>query len=538
MAAIKTKNRSSLPLFLRLLAFIMVCWFALLSVTLTVTMHYSLRTLQEHIDSILMSTVESLSHNAGILRNLEQGAIDPEMADYLTDVVVNTDCLEYITIADRNSIRLYFIDPAFIGLPFEGGDEQRALAGEVYISDATPENFLKQHRAFHPIENAEGEILGFVMASSTFERIDQLRRDIFETYARLFLMTAAVTLVICAALAMYLGRTLRGASPGDLIRLYLTQNDMLNALDEGLISFDTEGRVRLVNAAAARMLGQREDLLLGQQMDDLLRAEDGSSLRSRESHAIQSSRPNILAKPVQLPNANLWARQVLILVDKTELARYTEDLFGTRHMVNTLRANNHEFMNKLQIISGMLQMGRVEEAQGYIGDIAQVYEYIQGPVLQRIRNTGVAALILGKGSNMRERDVDFVLMTNSCLPEQSRYLTTDELVTVVGNLLENAIEATDVIPAEDLRAVSLQLTEDDRGLLILVSDTGTGIEDEVLPLIFNTGFSTKADTGRGVGMSRIKEIVDRRGGSIEVETEPGSGTTFTLIFSRERGGYA
>ena len=207
-------------------------------------------------------------------------------------------------------------------------------------------------------------------------------------------------------------------------------------------------------------------------------------------------------------------------------------------MVNTLRANNHEFMNKLQIISGMLQMGRVEEAKHFIGDIAQVHEYIQGPVLQRIRNTGVAALILGKGSNMRERDVGFVLMTNSYLPERSRYLTTDELVTVVGNLLENAIEATDIIPAEELRAVSLQLTEDDKGLLIQVSDTGTGIEDEVLPLIFNTGFSTKADTGRGVGMSRIKEIVDRRGGSIEVETEPGSGTTFTLIFSRERGGYA
>lgn len=536
MAAIKTKNRSSLPLFLRLLAFIMVCWFSLLSVTLTVTMHYSLRTLQEHIDGILMSTVESLSHNAGILRNLEQGAIDPEMADYLTDVVVNTDCLEYITIADRNSIRLYFIDPAFIGLPFEGGDEQRALAGEVYISDAAPKNFLKQHRAFHPIENAEGEILGFVMASSTFERIDQLRRDIFETYARLFLMTTAVTLVICAALAMYLGRTLRGASPGDLIRLYLTQNDMLNALDEGLISFDTEGRVRLVNAAAARMLGQREDLLLGQQMDDLLRAEDGSSLRSWESHAIQSSRPNILAKPVQLPNANLWARQVLILADKSELSRYAEELGGTRHMISTLRANTHEFLNKLQVISGLLQMGQLDQAQQYIGTISADHEHITAPVMQRIRNTSVAALILGKASHMRELNIDLILMHNSSLPERSRFLSTNELVTVVGNLMENAIEAANSTPAEHTRAVALQITEDEKGLLIMVSDSGPGIADRDLPHIYEQGFSTKASKGRGMGMALIKRIVDGHAGTIEVETEPGFGTTFTIILNRERGG--
>ena len=107
---------------------------------------------------------------------------------------------------------------------------------------------------------------------------------------------------------------------------------------------------------------------------------------------------------------------------------------------------------------------------------------------------------------------------------------------MVGNLLENAIEATDVIPAEDLRAVVLQITEDEKGLLIMVSDTGGGIDPDVLPHIFEPGFSTKAAKGRGVGMGRIKEIVDSHHGTIDVDTEPGSGTTFTIIFSQKRGG--
>ena len=533
----KKKQRRSLPLFWRLMAGIMACWFVLLSAALTVTMRYSLHTLQEQIDSILMSTVVTLSNSPSVQRAVERGSCDQEMVDYLTDVVVNTENLEFITIADRNSLRLYHIDPAFVSLPFEGGDEQRALAGETYISDAATANFPRQHRAFHPIRNEAGEVIGFVMASATFERIDQLRSDIYATYGRLLAMLTVCTLVFSGALALYLGRSLRGVRPEDMIRMYLAQNDILNALDEGLVSFDNTGRVRLVNAAAAKMLGHREELLVGQQVDDLLRAEDGSSLRDRMSTmGLQSSRPNILVKPVQLPNATLWARQVLVLADKSEVIRYSEELVGTRHMLSALRANTHEFLNKLQVISGLLQMGRTEDALAYIGTISAAHEYVVGPVMQLIRNTSVAALILGKAGNMRELDINLVLMRNSRLPEHSRYLSATELVTVVGNLLENAIEATDAIPAEDLRAVTLQLTEDETGLLIMVSDTGEGIAPEHLPHIFDHGFSTKAATGRGVGMGRIKEIVESHGGTIDVDTEPGSGTTFTIIFSRERGG--
>jgi CitB family two-component system sensor histidine kinase MalK/two-component system sensor histidine kinase DctS len=286
------------------------------------------------------------------------------------------------------------------------------------------------------------------------------------------------------------------------------------------------------------MLGQREDLLVGRNVDELLRAADGSSLRNRTEGklGVQSDRPNILVRPVQIPNAELWARQVMILADKSEVTEYAETLVGTRHMVSTLRANTHEFLNKLQVISGLLQMGRTEEAQRYIGSIAAAYEHITGPVLKLIHNTNVAALILGKSSNMRELDIDLILVSNSYLPERSEFLSTTELVTVVGNLMENAIEATNMIPAEDLRAVAVQITEDEKGLLIMVSDTGEGIEPENLPHIFERGFSTKAAAGRGVGMCRIREIVESHGGTIDVDTEPGSGTTFTIIISQKRGG--
>lgn len=524
-----------MPMFWQLMAWIMISLFALMSITLGLTLRYSLSTLQTKIDEILQSTVQTFGENPSVLEALQNGECSPELKDFLDDVVSNTSDLDYVTIADQNSIRIYHIDADFIGLPFEGGDQHRALEGEAYLSDASPEHFEGQRRAFHPVRGTDGTVLGFVMASSTHERIRELRTQIYTTYTNLFLILMVCTLVFSAGLAMYLGKNLRGVKPDDLLRVYLTQNDILNALDEGLVSFDNTGRVRLVNAAAARMLGHREDLLLGRQVDDLLRAADGSSLRDRESPGLQSDRANILVQPVQLPDSNLWARQVLILADKSELIRYSEELGGTRHMVSTLRANTHEFLNKLQVISGLLQMGFVNEALEYIGSISAVHEHIISPVMQFIHNPNVAALILGKETSMRELDIELKLLSISRLPERSRFLSSSELVTVVGNLLENAMEAINAAPSGGIRSVVLQITEDEKGLFLMVSDTGEGILDADLPHIFENGFSTKASTGRGIGMHLIGEITDRRGGSIDVDTEPGSGTTISIIFSRERG---
>lgn len=524
-----------LPLFWRIMGWITACIFTLLMAMMLITMHHTIRTFRERNDEILQSTVKTLAESPAVQRCLLEGACTPELAQYLDSVVENTSDLDYITIADADSVRIYHIDPGFIGKRFEGEDQYRALAGESYLSDAGTEHFEDQRRAFFPVRAEDGSVIGFVMASATHDRIAQLQQRVYDTYFRLFLLLTACAVVFSAVLAVYLGRHLRGVRPEDLMRMYLAQNDTLNGLDEGLISFDNTGRVRLVNTAAANMLGQREDLLVGRNVDELIRLENGESLRDRACGSSQSNRPNILVRPVRLPDANLWARQVVILVDKTDAVRSVEELAGSRHMISTLRANTHEFFNKLQVISGLLQMGYVQQAQEYIGTISAAHERIVGPVMQQIRNANVAALILGKETNMRELDIELTLLRNSSLPERSRYLSTGELVTVVGNLLENAMEAINAHAAGGGRSVALQITEDDRGLLIMVSDTGEGISEENLPHIFESGFSTKARSGRGVGMKLIRDIADRCGGAIDVETDPGSGTTISVIFSRERG---
>ena len=532
----KRKN-STAPYFVQITSWIMMIWVILLCVTLGLTLRYSMNTLQEKIDETLQSTVITLAESRAMRQALLEGRCSEELVEYLDSIVEHTTDLDVISVADAGSIRIYHIHRERIGQKFVGGDEGRALAGERYFSDATG-TMGYQHRYFSPVLDEEGDVLGFVMASTTQNRMEQLYRDISSTYLKLMLVLTLFTLVFSACLAVYLRNTLRGARPEELVRTYLTQNDILNSLEEGLISLDREGRVRLVNEAAEKTLGKKEELLLYQNVDEILRDNEGRSLLGIRCENLLSSHPNLMVSSILMKSGSPWARQVLILNDKTEAFRRAEQLNGTRHIVSTLRANNHEFMNRIQVISGLLQMGRIQDAMGYIGEISTTHGQVIAPVMQLIHNANVAALILGKMSSLRELDIRMTLLANSWLPEHSRYLSTDELVSVVGNLLENAIEAVNAVSDGRSRTIDLQVTEDEQGLLILISDSGVGIAPEHIPMIHKAGFSTKAAEGRGVGMSLVMGIVESRGGSLEVDSELDAGTTFTLIFNKERGGMA
>lgn len=532
---LKRKKGQAAPLFVQTMCWIMLLWFVLLSITLGLTMRYSLDTLQEKIDDTLRSMVTTIATSPTVRYSVEAGLCDPMLLDYLDDLVESMQDLDVITIADEHSTRIYHINKEQIGQQFVGGDEGPVLEGESYFSDATG-TMGYQHRFFHPVTDAQGDVIGFVMASTTHTRMDQLRNHIASTYGKLLLILTVCTLFFSGGLAFYLNRILRGVRPEDVMKTYLTQNDVLNSLDEGLISLDPSGQVRLVNQAAEAALGRKEALLLGMDVDSLLLDQNGQSLKGIEGENLPTSHPNILLNSLKVSNSTHWARQVLILKDKSELRRQAEQLGGTRHIVSALRANNHEFINKLQVIAGFLQMDRPQEALAYIGHVSEEHAQTTAPVMQLVHNASVAALILGKLNNMRELDIRLTLLGNSNLPEHSRYLSTHELVTVVGNLLENAIEAVNAQPPGTDRRVVLQLTEDETGLLIVVSDSGVGIREEDLPHIYESGYSTKAHHGRGVGMALVKSAVDRHGGILEVDSEPGSGTTFTLIFNRPRGG--
>lgn len=531
----RRRGRDYPPFYAQILLVFLAAGLLLLGGAFSVTLHIALSLFQEQVDTNLTAVATSLADSAMVKKAFSDGKCPPELIDYLDDLTAMTPELDVISIAGTDSVRIYHVVHERIGGDFVGGDEGRALAGERYFSDAVGTLGL-QHRYFAPVWDADGTVLGFVMVSTTMDRVKTLENEITATYVRVAVVFAFALLAFAALLTLLLRRILLGFTPEGMASTYLVQNEALNGLDEGVVLVDEQGRILMVNRSAESILGQQEEQLLGSPLDALLRAEGGESLLKTSQEEGRTSRPNILATTI-VPNdpAHLGGT-TLILKDRRDAMRRAEQLNGTRHIISALRANSHEFMNKLQVISGLLQMGRAEDALEYIGHISVVQAKDVSPIVQRIRNANVAALLLGKLDNTRELDIQLTLLPNSDLPERSQYLSSRDLVTVVGNLLENAIEAVNAQSADAPRSIDLQISEREEGLLILVSDTGVGIRPEQLAHIYESGFSTKAAEGRGVGMALVHDIVERCSGSIEVDSELGSGTTFTLIFNQKRRG--
>ena len=527
------KRRGIAPMFFKFLFFSSLMWMLILVVTLVMTLQLSLSSLQTKIENGLASTARTLAESRMVRQALQEGACPQDLIAYLDNLIAQTQDLDVITIADSDSVRLYHVVRSRVGQHFVGGDEGAVLSGGSYIVDGVG-TMGQQRRAFYPVLDDDGYVMGFVMASTTMSRINELRSHIIAAYVQLSGLVLLAALLTAGLLSLLIRRMLLGHGPEELVHSYLTQNEVLNNLGEGIISVDDRGMIQLVNRSAVQMLGLRPELLEGKPLDALLRDETGESLILSRRKNVPTSRPNILCCSIPLNKEDKNVGTTLILTDKTEAMQTAEQLNGTRHIISALRANTHEFMNKLQVISGLLQMGQQRDALAYISNISAVHAESIGPVLQYIQNPNVAALILGKLNNMRELDIRLTLLANSRLPAHSDYLSTSELVSTVGNLLENAIEAVNARQEDGPRSIVLQLTEDETGLLITVSDTGTGIAPENLPRIYQMGFSTKAKEGRGVGMGLVREIVSRAGGSIEVDSDPNAGTSFTIICSDKR----
>ena len=220
---------------------------------------------------------------------------------------------------------------------------------------------------------------------------------------------------------------------------------------------------------------------------------------------------------------------LLVLRDRTESVRLAEQLTGTNHVIEALRANTHEFKNELHILSGLLQLGEIDQAKNMLEGIGGS-ENSGSVILNQIENKTIAALLLGKQNRAKELDIEFTLRKDSRLPAHNPFLHTKEEITVIGNLIENAFEA---MPENaPIRQIGVFISCDENGLTISVDDTGSGMTQEQIQKIRSGSYSTKGE-GHGFGLKMIQDIVRRKNGFLEIESEPGEGTSFTVSIRNE-----
>jgi len=431
---------------------------------------------------------------------------------------------DFVVVMRTDGLRYTHPTPSEIGRYFRGHIAAAVAGGvvlETYTSTLGP-----SERAVVPVRADGGPVLGLVSVGVTR---DNISRELAQQVPML-LVAAIAALLLAAAGSALIARRLRrqthGLAPDELARMYEFYDAVLHAVREGLVLLDLDGRLLLANDEARRLLDLPEDWA-GHRLDELgLPAPMTEALEGgREvDDAIHLTSNRVLV--VNQASARWEGRElgtVLTLRDHTDLQALTGELDSARGLAETLRSQAHEAANRLHSVISLIELGRTDQALTFATAELALAQQLTDLVVGAVDEPVLAALLLGKASEANERGVELEVDPESAVPEG--VIPARDLVTMVGNLLDNAIDAAAAAPGP--RRVGFSSWIEDApsaygissALVLQVSDSGPGLDNTSAALAFTRGWSTKTDgrmSGHGLGLALVGQAAHRHHGTVEV----------------------
>jgi two-component system CitB family sensor kinase len=433
----------------------------------------------------------------------------------------------YIVVIDRQGYRYSHPNSALIGRRIT--EPVVALDGRNHLG-VDHGNLGISANAKAPLRAPHGRVIGEVSAGILERRVsDQLLHEL-PSLLLYFALAAGIGVVASIRLARRLKRSTFGLELDEIASLVQEREAMLHEIREGVITLDREGRVTLINDEARRLVPLRgealgrplSELLAPGRLRDLLTRADSGADRAvvTDEHILVVNR-----MPVFRDGRELGA--VVTLRDRTELEALLRELDSVDALTDALRAQQHEFANRMHTLAGLIELGDHDAAARYALDISGAGAGLAESLRERIERPEIAAMLLAKTTIAAERGVALSLSDDSRLTDDG--VDTNTLLTVVGNLIDNAIDAAagGDRPAE----VEVRLSSGPGALTIEVTDSGPGIPEPLTGEIFSDGFTTKAadhDRHRGIGLALVHRLVHRAGGTIAVDTTAATRFTVTL----------
>ncbi|MFE9954717.1 ATP-binding protein [Micromonospora sp. NPDC005299] len=481
---------------------------------------------------------EQLAGNALLRDRLNR----PAPAESIAPLVQNTltqSGVTSVTVADARGRVVSSTDPTLVGSPVLLGDPQvaqgRSWFGELEIGGSR--ELVAQVPVLGAREENLGRHLGVVVIgekSPTWsERLVGASSYLF-TYLGI---ASALGVVGSWLLARRIKRQTLGLEPREIAGLAEHREALLHGIAEGVIALDPQHRVTLVNAVGRRLLDLPEhclgrslaELRINGRLRDVL-AGAGSGPEARDQVVVRGGRVLVMNRMTVRKDGHRLG-SVTTLRDRTELARLEQEIGSFRSTTELLRAQTHEFANQLHTISGLIQIGEHDEVVRYVDALSRHRASLDLTVTSRIHDTAVAALLMAKSAVAAERRVELRVSERTGLDRLPPELAAD-VATVLGNLLDNAVEAVAGDPSDRPAWVEAELRQDAASVEIVVRDSGPGVAPELAQEVFTHGFTTKAAQGgeRGIGLALTRLVCHRRGGEVAV-TNTDEGAMFTARMS-------
>ena len=455
-------------------------------------------------------------------------AADRQLIQSLAQEVRRQTHASYIVVINRYGIRFSHPDPALIGrrvsepvVALDGRDHLGVDHGNLGVSA----------NAKVPLRAPDGQIIGEVSTGIEESKITAQLLHQLPTLLLYLAIALGIGTIASFTLARRLKRSTFGLELDEIASLFQEREAMLHNVREGVITLDTDERVTLINDEARRLLPIHE-YAVGRTIDEIVgpgRLRDLlSGATTGEDQVVLTDQHILVVNRMPVTRGGRKLGAVVTLRDRTELEALLRELRGVDALTTALRAQQHEFSNRMHTLAGLIELGDHDAAAHYALDVSKASGGLAESIRAQIEPPELAAMLLAKTTVAAERGVTLALTEDSQLPAEGLDLAA--ILTIVGNLIDNAIDAAATGPWP--QRVTVHMSGGDR-ISVVVSDSGDGISEEAAPRVFEDGFSTKPaepDRQRGLGLALVHRLVTNVGGTITFSSgSPADrGTTFQV----------
>jgi two-component system, CitB family, sensor histidine kinase MalK len=456
---------------------------------------------------------------------------DEEEIQLFANQIMESTNVEFVVVMDMNGIRKSHPNRSRIGEHFVGGDEGAVLKGKEHTSIAEGTLGVSL-RSFTPVFDAKKKQIGAVAVGISLQKV----QNAVSQSRKIIYIGVGIGLLVGIIGAVFLARKIKnilfGLEPSQIAKILEERSAMLQSTKEGIIAVDQFGRTTLVNNEGNRILHHAGINLnpIGKEIEDYM--------PNTRLHTVLETGVSEFDQEQDLNGITIVTNRIPIIVkgkivgaiatfrDKTDIKQLAEQLTGAKLYAEALRAQSHEFMNKLHVMSGLIHMENYHVLSSYITQMVDHQQTEIGFVMERFKDPVLAGFILGKLSFARESGTELMINGEGVLPEPEQPDIIHEVVTILGNLIDNAIDA---VKESKQKRITLIFDYFENVLVVEVHDTGKGMDDVMQNVIFQKGMSSKG-VNRGFGLFLVKQSLERLDGKFEIYSKVGEGTTFIVTF--------
>lgn len=491
--------------------------------------------LAAHVRDMAMNQAKIIASNESIITAVKHR--DYKRLATIADKLQSGTDFDYVVIGDTNSIRLYHPNPEKIGYPMQFTKPGALEKGESYFITGKGSIGMAM-RAKTPIFDDDGKIIGVVSIGYLISKIDSWRSDFLLPMAGVFILLLLVLMLLSWFFAAHIRRQMLGMEPKQIARVVRQQEALFSSVYEGLIAVDPDGYITAINRSARKMLGLSSPgrKWLGKPVSEVVQPADFFTQQiaeKRQDAMVNFNGLSVIANREAIRFGDELLGAIISFRSKDEIATLNAQLTQIKQYVESLRTLRHEHLNWMSTINGLLQMKEYDKVLAMVQGESQAQQQLIDSLRGAFADRQVAGLLFGKVQRARELGLTMTIVPGSQLHQLPEGLDSTEFAAIVGNLLDNAFEAS-LRTQQGNNVVELYLSDEGDDVIIEVADQGCGVPEALREKIFEQGVSTRTDEPgeHGIGLYLIASYVRRCDGVITLEDNSPCGTLFSLFLPK------